>query len=102
MDLARRVYTRAGPRERIRTGKALAMDGYRTRAFLMTKVCDRDYAVAMKHLRGLGNLQFEQHVLAPIPLQAVRDLLLFGRDQSIAQLSQLLRIPLPRPLTKGT
>ncbi len=31
-------------------GKALAMDGYRKKAFLMTKVCDRDYAGAMKHL----------------------------------------------------
>ena len=31
-------------------GKALAMDGYRKKVFLMTKVCDRDYAGAMKHL----------------------------------------------------
>ncbi len=31
-------------------GKALAMDGYRQKAFLMTKVCDRDYAGAMKQL----------------------------------------------------
>lgn len=31
-------------------GKALAMDGYRKKAFLMTKVCDRDYAGAMKQL----------------------------------------------------
>jgi len=31
-------------------GKALAMDGYRKKAFVMTKVCDRDYAGAMKHL----------------------------------------------------
>ncbi|MDZ7639299.1 MAG: aldo/keto reductase [Bryobacterales bacterium] len=31
-------------------GKALAMDGYRKKAFLMTKVCDRDYDGAMKHL----------------------------------------------------
>ncbi len=31
-------------------GKALAMDGYRKKAFLMTKVCDRDAAGAMKHL----------------------------------------------------
>src|SRR5262249_44660146 len=40
-------------------------------------------------------LQFEQDVLAPIPLQTVCDLLLAGRDPSIAQLSQLTRIPLP-------
>ncbi len=31
-------------------GNALAMNGYRKKAFLMTKVCDRDYAGAMKHL----------------------------------------------------
>lgn len=31
-------------------GKALAMDGYRKRVFLMTKVCARDYAGAMQHL----------------------------------------------------
>ena len=31
-------------------GKALAMDGYRKKVFLMTKVCDRDQAGAMKHL----------------------------------------------------
>lgn len=31
-------------------GKALAMDGYRKKVFLMTKVCDRDYAGAMKQL----------------------------------------------------
>jgi uncharacterized protein len=31
-------------------GKALAMDGYRKKVFLMTKVCDRDNAGAMKHL----------------------------------------------------
>lgn len=31
-------------------GKALAMDGYRKRVFLMTKVCARDYEGAMKHL----------------------------------------------------
>jgi predicted aldo/keto reductase-like oxidoreductase len=31
-------------------GKALSMDGYRKKAFLMTKVCDRDHAGAMKHL----------------------------------------------------
>ncbi len=31
-------------------GKALAMDGYRKKAFLMTKVCDRDYAGAMRQL----------------------------------------------------
>lgn len=31
-------------------GKALAMDGYRKKVFLMTKVCDRDSAGAMKHL----------------------------------------------------
>lgn len=31
-------------------GKALAMDGYRKKVFLMTKVCDRDYAGAKKHL----------------------------------------------------
>jgi predicted aldo/keto reductase-like oxidoreductase len=31
-------------------GKALEMDGYRKKVFLMTKVCDRDYAGAMKHL----------------------------------------------------
>lgn len=31
-------------------GKALAMDGYRKRVFLMTKVCARDYAGAMRHL----------------------------------------------------
>ncbi|MDZ4799251.1 MAG: aldo/keto reductase [Bryobacteraceae bacterium] len=31
-------------------GKALAMDGYRKKVFLMTKVCDRDGAGAMKHL----------------------------------------------------
>src|SRR3989337_1512741 len=31
-------------------GKALAMDGYRKKAFLMTKVCDRDYKGAMQHL----------------------------------------------------
>jgi predicted aldo/keto reductase-like oxidoreductase len=31
-------------------GKALAMDGYRKKAFLMTKVCNRDYDGAMKHL----------------------------------------------------
>ncbi len=31
-------------------GKALAMDGYRKKAFVMTKVCDRDYDGAMKHL----------------------------------------------------
>jgi len=39
-------------------GKALAMDGYRKKAFLMTKVCDRDYAGAMKHLEdSLRRLQ---------------------------------------------
>ncbi|MCL4784996.1 MAG: aldo/keto reductase [Bryobacterales bacterium] len=31
-------------------GKALAMDGYRKKAFLMTKVCDRDYTGAMRQL----------------------------------------------------
>ena len=31
-------------------GKALAMDGRRKKVFLMTKVCDRDQAGAMKHL----------------------------------------------------
>jgi uncharacterized protein len=31
-------------------GKALAMDGYRQKAFLMTKVCARDYDGAMKQL----------------------------------------------------
>lgn len=31
-------------------GKALAMDGYRKKAFLMTKVCHRDFAGAMQHL----------------------------------------------------
>lgn len=31
-------------------GRALAMDGYRKRVFLMTKVCARDYDGAMKHL----------------------------------------------------
>ena len=31
-------------------GKALAMDGYRKKVFLMTKVCNRDYDGAMKHL----------------------------------------------------
>jgi aryl-alcohol dehydrogenase-like predicted oxidoreductase len=31
-------------------GRALAMDGRRQKAFLMTKVCDRDYAGAMRHL----------------------------------------------------
>lgn len=31
-------------------GKALAMDGKRNKVFLMTKVCDRDYAGAMKQL----------------------------------------------------
>ncbi len=31
-------------------GKALSMDGYRKRVFLMTKVCARDYEGAMKHL----------------------------------------------------
>jgi aryl-alcohol dehydrogenase-like predicted oxidoreductase len=31
-------------------GKALAMDGKRKKVFLMTKVCDRDYAGAMKQL----------------------------------------------------
>jgi len=31
-------------------GKALSMDGYRQRVFLMTKVCARDYEGAMKHL----------------------------------------------------
>lgn len=39
-------------------GKALAMDGYRKKVFLMTKVCDRDYAGAMKHLEdSLRRLQ---------------------------------------------
>ncbi|HYO81410.1 MAG TPA: aldo/keto reductase, partial [Bryobacteraceae bacterium] len=39
-------------------GKALAMDGYRKKAFLMTKVCDRDYTGAMKHLEdSLRRLQ---------------------------------------------
>src|SRR5687768_1049714 len=39
-------------------GKALAMDGYRKKAFLMTKVCDRDHAGAMKHLEdSLRRLQ---------------------------------------------
>jgi uncharacterized protein len=31
-------------------GKALAMDGYRKKVFLMTKVCGRDYETAKKHL----------------------------------------------------
>ncbi|MGH9628583.1 MAG: aldo/keto reductase [Bryobacteraceae bacterium] len=31
-------------------GKALAMDGRRKKVFLMTKVCDRDYEGAKKHL----------------------------------------------------
>jgi aryl-alcohol dehydrogenase-like predicted oxidoreductase len=31
-------------------GKALAMDGRRDKVFLMTKVCERDYAGAMKNL----------------------------------------------------
>lgn len=31
-------------------GKALSMDGYRDKAFLMTKVCDRDYEGAKRHL----------------------------------------------------
>jgi predicted aldo/keto reductase-like oxidoreductase len=31
-------------------GKALAMDGYRKKVFLMTKVCDRDQSGAMKQL----------------------------------------------------
>jgi len=31
-------------------GKALAMDGRREKAFLMTKVCDRDYEGAKRHL----------------------------------------------------
>lgn len=31
-------------------GKALAMDGYRKKVFLMTKVCDRDYEGAKKQL----------------------------------------------------
>lgn len=31
-------------------GRALAMDGYRKRVFLMTKVCARDYGGAMKQL----------------------------------------------------
>lgn len=31
-------------------GRALAMDGKRSKVFLMTKVCDRDYAGAMKQL----------------------------------------------------
>jgi predicted aldo/keto reductase-like oxidoreductase len=39
-------------------GKALSMDGYRKKAFLMTKVCDRDYVGAMKHLEdSLRRLQ---------------------------------------------
>ena len=31
-------------------GKALAMDGYRKKVFLMTKVCGRDYETAKQHL----------------------------------------------------
>ena len=31
-------------------GRALAMDGRREKVFLMTKVCDRDYAGAQRHL----------------------------------------------------
>ncbi len=39
-------------------GKALAQDGYRKKVFLMTKVCDRDYNGAMKHLEdSLRRLQ---------------------------------------------
>src|SRR4051794_3876262 len=39
-------------------GKALAMEGYRKKVFLMTKVCNRDYTGAMKHLEdSLRRLQ---------------------------------------------
>ena len=39
-------------------GQALAMDGYRKKAFLMTKCCARDYETAKKHLEdSLRRLQ---------------------------------------------
>lgn len=42
-------------------GKALAMDGKRNKVFLMTKVCDRDYAGAKKHLEdSLRRLQTDR------------------------------------------
>ena len=42
-------------------GKALATDGRRDKVFLMTKVCDRDYAGAMRHLEdSLRRLQTDR------------------------------------------
>lgn len=42
-------------------GKALTTDGRRDKVFLMTKVCDRDYAGAMRHLEdSLRRLQTDR------------------------------------------
>ena len=49
-------------------GKALAMDGYRKKVFLMTKVCDRDGAGAMKHLEdSLQEAEDRRHRPVAIP-----------------------------------